>query len=185
MDNTSSFIRIHNNALEDDVCDYLINLYEKNSDLWERVDNNRKPNFTQFNLTLHSNKSEEISYINNYIISRFSIFKDDYINFFGQNYFPLDYAYEEFRIKKYNNDGNDEFEYHVDVMDHVSSKRFVAFLWYLNDVEIGGETCFWDYKIHPKKGNLIIFPPTWMFPHCGKEPISNPKYIMSTYLHYQ
>ena len=40
-------------------------------------------------------------------------------------------------------------------------------------------------KIDPKKGRLVMFPPMWMFPHNGKPPISGPKYILSTYLHYK
>ena len=185
MDNVASFIRIYENALEPEVCDYLIDIYENNSKYLERIDNNRKPNFSQLNLTSLIEESEEISYINNYISSRMSVYKDEYLKSFGQNYFPLDYAYEQFRIKKYNNDGKDAFDYHVDVMDYSSAKRFLSFFWYLNDVEDGGETVFWDYKIKPKAGTLVIFPPMWMFPHSGREPISGPKYLLSTYLHYE
>lgn len=185
MDNASSFIRIYENALEDDVCKYLIDIYEKNSEHWERLDLNRKPNFTQLNLTALTETSEEISYINNYILGRMIGYKNNYLSSFGQEYFPIDHAYEQFRIKKYNNDGQDAFDFHVDVMDHQSAKRFLSFFWYLNDVEEGGETMFWDYKIKPKSGTLVIFPPLWMFPHCGKEPVSGPKYLLSTYLHYQ
>jgi hypothetical protein len=97
----------------------------------------------------------------------------------------MNYAYEEFRIKKYNNDGQDAFDVHVDVMDHASAKRFLSFFWYLNDVEEGGETVFWNYKIQPKAGTLVVFPPMWMFPHAGNEPTSGPKYLLSTYLHYE
>lgn len=185
MDNVSSFIRIYDNALEPDVCNYLIKIFENNSKHCERIDNNRKPNFTQLNLTSLADKSEEFNYINNYISSRMAPYKDNYIKSFDQIYFPLDYAYEQFRVKKYNNDGHDVFDYHVDVMDHQSAKRFLSFFWYLNDVDEGGETMFWDYKIKPEQGKLVIFPPVWMFPHCGKEPISGPKYLLSTYLHYQ
>jgi prolyl 4-hydroxylase len=185
MDNASSFIRIYDNTLEPDVCNYLIEIFENNLKNWERIDNNRKPNFTQLNLTSLVDTSEEINYINNYISTRMNSYKEDYINSFGQSYFPLDYSYEQFRIKKYNNDGKDAFDYHVDVMDHQSAKRFLSFFWYLNDVTEGGETMFWDYAIKPTQGRLVIFPPVWMFPHCGKEPISNSKYLLSTYLHYQ
>jgi hypothetical protein len=58
-------------------------------------------------------------------------------------------------------------------------------MWYLNDVETGGETVFKDLIIQPKKGTLLIFPPLWMFPHKGNAPIGESKYIMSTYLHYK
>jgi len=50
---------------------------------------------------------------------------------------------------------------------------------------VGGETRFVDVMIKPKKGNLLVFPPLWMFPHAGLIPISSPKYIISTYLHYK
>lgn len=185
MDNPASFIRIYDGALESDVCDHLIFLYESNSDHWERIDNNRKPNFTQLNITSLAETDEDFSYISNYLSQRMNIYREDYLKSFGQNYFPLDYAYEQFRIKKYNNDEQDAFDYHVDVMDHQSAKRFLSFFWYLNDVNEGGETFFWKTPIKPEKGKLVIFPPFWLFPHCGKEPISNPKYLLSTYLHYQ
>ena len=54
----------------------------------------------------------------------------------------------------------------------------------MNDVDDGGHTIFNGMKIDPKKGRLVMFPPTWMFPHMGEEPISNTKYIMSSYLRY-
>ncbi|BCU94503.1 MAG: hypothetical protein CM15mV5_1640 [uncultured marine virus] len=46
------------------------------------------------------------------------------------------------RIKKYTKNTEDQFAPHVDVGDHASAKRFLAFLVYLNDVEEGGETNF-------------------------------------------
>ena len=62
---------------------------------------------------------------------------------------------------------------------------FITYLWYLNDVETGGNTIFRDFMIQPKRGSLLVFPPMWMFPHKGEPPISGSKYIMSTYLHYK
>jgi hypothetical protein len=62
--------------------------------------------------------------------------------------------------------------------------------YYLNDVEEGGETAFDDkvseyyLKVKSKQGRIVMFPPMWMYPHKGLKPISNPKYIISTYMHY-
>ena len=58
-------------------------------------------------------------------------------------------------------------------------------MWYLNDVENGGETEFLNVSIKPKAGTLVVFPPLWMFPHKGNAPISGSKYLLSTYLHYK
>ena len=59
--------------------------------------------------------------------------------------------------------------------------------FYLNTVEEGGETSFpnLEMKIKPKQGSVLCFPPLWMYPHLGEQPISNDKYIIGTYLHYQ
>ena len=76
-------------------------------------------------------------------------------------------------------------DYDVDVVDYKTSKRCLAMIFYLNSVPVGGRTTFNEYSIRPTKGYVVTFPPTWEYPHSGEPPISNPKYIMSTYLHYQ
>ena len=65
-----------------------------------------------------------------------------------------------------------------------SSIRAVAFLFYLNDND--GNTLFplQDLNIKPVSGRVVVFPPTWEYPHKGLPPKSNSKYIMSTYVHY-
>ena len=52
-------------------------------------------------------------------------------------------------------------------------------MFYLNDVEEGGETGFYyqDVEIKPKKGTLVIFPAGFTHLHRGKMPVSNNKYI--------
>ena len=91
---------------------------------------------------------------------------------------------EEFRIKRYNTSGDERFDEHVDVTDYDSSLRAVAFLFYLNDND--GNTLFPSHglNIRPVSGRVIMFPPTWDYPHTGLPPKSNSKYIMSTYIHY-
>ena len=99
---------------------------------------------------------------------------------------PAELAFEELRIKRYRPGGEDQFAPHVDVGDHASARRFLAALLYLNDVEEGGETDFplWGQQVQPAAGSLLLFPPLWPWLHAGRPPISGPKYILSTYLHY-
>ena len=96
--------------------------------------------------------------------------------------FPTDHAFEQFRIKKYNPGGEDRFDTHVDVIDHSTARRYLAFLWYLNDITDGGETEFQDFKVRPEAGKLILFPALWTYPHRGNVPISDDKYIMTGWL---
>ena len=76
----------------------------------------------------------------------------------------------------YHNDFNIDFE--------KKEYRIIRYIWYLNNVEEGGETGFWnDYKIKPEKGKLILFPACWTFPHCGRMPISSNKYIITGWIY--
>jgi prolyl 4-hydroxylase len=181
----NDFIHVYDDVLNSSICNSLIEIFETYSDKQERIENNKRPNFTQFNLTQNSNLTDDINQIHKFLISIVFEYKKKYYEFVDSRCFPSDHAFEQFRIKRYVNDGNDMFDAHVDVTDHESSRRFLSFMWYLNDVNDGGETVFDDLVIKPKTGRMIVFPPLWMFPHIGKPPVSNSKYIISTYLHYK
>ena len=108
---------------------------------------------------------------------------------------PEKYAWEGLRIKKYEANKIDEFQNHVDVLDHDAARRFLTFFCYL-DNNSGGATDFpvygWRGKLHKKmlfhspskKGSVILFPPMWPWLHRGNRPKRKPKYIVQTYLHY-
>jgi len=103
---------------------------------------------------------------------------------------PQQFGYEQFRMKRYLPNGKDHFGLHTDVGSYGSARRFLAFLWYLNTVEVGGETGFGkevdkpDLLVPAVQGRVLMFPPLWTFPHWGAKPINSPKYIISGYLHY-
>lgn len=90
---------------------------------------------------------------------------------------------ENIRIKRYRAGHDEQFQPHFDAIDAVAN-RYLVFLWYLNDVAEGGETrfCDLDITVAARAGRLLVFPPYWMFQHAGLPPISNDKYIVSTYL---
>ena len=103
---------------------------------------------------------------------------------------PQQFGFEAFRMKRYLPNGKDQFGPHTDVGSYASARRFLAFLWYLNSVENGGETGFGldvdnpDLTVPAKEGRLLMFPPLWTFTHWGAKPKSGLKYIISSYLHY-
>ena len=102
--------------------------------------------------------------------------------------FPPVIDMENIRIKKYMPNDEDQFKVHVDVVRSMgdSAKRFLVFILYLNDVEDGGHTMFPKPNIwvKPRAGRLLVFPPFWTHPHAGLKPLSGPKYVMMSYLHY-
>jgi hypothetical protein len=88
-----------------------------------------------------------------------------------------------FQMQKYEKNKG-KFTYHVDSSYDLNVKeaRVVVYMWYLNDVEVGGETELTDYIIKPTAGKLVMFPSLWTYPHCGNMPISDDKYIITGWI---
>ena len=90
-----------------------------------------------------------------------------------------DYGYN---VKKY--EPGDYFHWHVDRQASQSWVRTIALIWYLNDVEEGGETEFiYGRSIKPEKGKLLMFPACWTYPHRGLSPRNGDKYIITTFIY--
>jgi hypothetical protein len=182
MAHLDQLIKTYDGSLLPQTCKSLIDIFESNEDKHEFVDREKKPCFTQFNLTENSSLCKSL---HDQLITKTRKYRDEYYEFVDERVFPDQHAFEQFRIKRYNPGGDERFDTHVDVIDHPTARRFLSFMWYLNDVDEGGLTVFDDLSVKPQTGKLIIFPPLWMFPHRGEPPVSNPKYILSTYLHYK
>ena len=169
------------NVLDSQECETLIDAFENNQDLHERFDNDNKPSFTQLNLTDNKIEPDLHAVIADKILKMLEVYR------MNNKTLPVSYSLEQLRIKKYNPD-SDQFDWHIDVLDHLSAIRAVAVQIYLNTVDEGGETVFKvqtnEKTIKPVAGNGFCFPPMWMFPHCGKKTKSQPKYILTSYMHY-
>ncbi|MFZ9740324.1 MAG: 2OG-Fe(II) oxygenase [Candidatus Nanopelagicaceae bacterium] len=176
------FILKIDDAISINTCKKIIELFENNYIHSERIVNQGAPNFTQLNV--NKQISNLVPPLSGTILKHLNEYKKQYSQF--AKYFPPKICLEEFRIKCYNSQWEDRFDLHVDVTDKSSSIRFLSFLYYLNEDFSGGETVFpeQNFVMKPKTGSLIIFPPTWQYPHIGNQVMSGKKYIMSTYLHY-
>lgn len=62
--------------------------------------------------------------------------------------------------------------------------RVVLYMFYLNDVEEGGETEFYyqQRKISPRKGTMVIAPAGFTHTHRGNKPVSGDKYIATSWI---
>ncbi len=62
--------------------------------------------------------------------------------------------------------------------------RVLAFQFYLNDVERGGETEFYyqQRKVESKAGRMLIFPAGFTHTHRGNVPESGDKYIITSWV---
>jgi len=88
-------------------------------------------------------------------------------------------------IKRYRAGDEEKFQTHFDSINEVCD-RYLVFLWYLNDVETGGQTWFPGLQtgVAPAAGRLLMFPPYWMYAHQGQASPLQDKYILSTYLRF-
>lgn len=181
MTELTKFVKTYDNMLSQDLCEFLVLCFQMSKDKHEVV-KNKVINFTQMNL--NHTQSTLVGNMVRATQEVIRLYKSDLYN--ETHHFPKNtLALEEFRIKRYNSNTGEQFKTHVDVGDLSSSKRYLAFLFYLNDNFTGGETRFFRRKyIKPKTGSVVVFPPTWQYPHAGLPVNSGTKYIMSTYLHY-
>jgi prolyl 4-hydroxylase len=171
-------VRVFQNALAAAHCQALIGRFEASPER-EVCRLQAGYSFTQLNVT--QQWPEESAALTPAFLSCFN----QYQAAVNARFWPPRFCFEQFRMKRYLPNGNDQFPLHVDVMTHVAARRFMTAFIYLN-APTGGETVFptLDLSIAPETGKLIAFPPLWLFPHAGQPPKSGPKYILHTYLCY-
>jgi hypothetical protein len=188
MTDLRDLIRFYDGVLSPTLCKRIVALFEsvpehhigpRGRPLGQR-DSERHFNWVQMNTSDRpgfAEIDEEIARAVNQHVER-------YVADTGYGLFP--YGFEEFLIKRYLPSLHDQFPPHVDISSRNSMHRMLAVLLYLNDVAGGGETEFvkLGLKVQPRQGRLLMFPPTWMYPHAGLPPQGGPKYILGTYLIY-
>lgn len=184
MYHTTDYITVIDDVLSPDACEQLITKFEQHDHVARQEDYYK---FAELNLHQSPDFKDECKSIQGAVTKLIKEYKAVH----NASFMPDQFSLEQFRMKRYKPNGEDVFDWHSDVGDYKSARRFIVCLMYLNDVEEGGETAF-DGKgeddesivVKPKAGRLVMFPPTWMYPHKGKMPISGNKYIISTYGHY-
>ena len=185
------YIYINNDSLSVEICEDIITIFE-NDDTYKRKG--------VCGSKLNGGVNPDIKDTTDYSITHFD---PNFVDIFDLLYKELNYnikKYAElidfdkykhlenydyirgicFQMQKYNKNIG-KFEYHVDESTDIDTKenRIIVYLWYLNTVDIGGETEVNNSIIKPSVGKLLLFPATWTYPHCGCKPISDNKYIIT------
>ena len=178
------YVRWYDGALEPAFCAQLIDSFEKMSRFHARNGRGvssslQRSGWTELNVSKAADADMK-AFFHAQVLRYLERYNDDVKLTLP---IPARDRMEELRIKRYTGGGDDQFQPHFDSLDYTCN-RYLVFLWYLNDVEEGGETDFPDLgmRVSAKAGRLLMFPPYWMFQHAGLPPRSGDKYIISTYL---
>lgn len=194
--NIIDLVYTNKTSISRELCNDMINLFEQedkrypglitaglNKNIKDTTDfmiTNGGPRWDKINKLLskelNNNVIEYIKKYNNMVHSNYNIFDTNYL------------STASMQLQKYEKNVG-KYVYHEDSICNFTERKIrkLTFLWYLNDVDEGGETEFWSkYCIKPEAGKLVLFPACWTFPHTGKVPISNDKYIITGWLwqHY-
>jgi Rps23 Pro-64 3,4-dihydroxylase Tpa1-like proline 4-hydroxylase len=203
MDNnfTNQLIYEKKQSLSSILCNDIINLYEQNSDkhrdgtviagmfkhikdttdmlIPKNYDIEENVVWQKISETLHAELQENIKiYTDNLTFDK--LIKDN-CKLLGSSELHVD----NFMIQKYAKLSG-KYTYHDDFIAEPINNRYrvITYIWYLNTVEEGGHTEFFgSHLIKPEQGKLLLFPSSWTFPHCGKVPISDDKYIITGWFH--
>jgi hypothetical protein len=183
LSETNDFIRVYEQVITPEFCKQIISMFEENPQHHEEVVLEGHRSFTQVNLQQHA----EWEPFTRALIEVFQQYIRNYMEDcnVSDKMFPEQFAFEQFRMKRYMPNDVDQFDDHVDVGNIDSARRFLVFFLYLDDNE-GGHTEFPQFNISvpPKTGRMLMFPPLWTHLHAGRKPIDKPKYIIGSYLHY-
>lgn len=193
-----NFVFVKDNAFTSDFCDILVKEFD-NLDLQDKT----IEGYSGRGLDYNTKRTKDLDILKiphldtkytNVITSKFNdILIKDYLtklpyqeNFPGDHLFFDSTFYECLQIQKYKKGLGHYNAWHIETGNFQMSRRMFAFILYLTDVEEGGETemLYSGIKIKPKKGRLLIFPSTFPYVHKGHMPLSDDKYILTTWLSF-
>lgn len=186
-------IKTYKNTITDDICNQIINMYNENTTIKIKGCTSAGVNESVKKTSdyLIDNNNHYWKDIDTLLYDTLNHYLNEYFQYLHSiNYttFNIDNIVDSgFQIQKYEKNIG-FFSYHDDF--HIINEnnknyyRMLVYIFYLNDVDEGGETIIFDnHKISPKAGTLLFFPSFWTHPHKGNIPISHNKYIITGWIY--
>ena len=188
MKNFSDLIYVNPNALDEKVCNEIIERFKKDERKRQGVTTSGEVDLTyKKSIDLAITKMDGWKDIDDILFNSLNKDLEKYTNKLKTIIdIPLwnirNMKDDGYNVKEYK--PGDYYNWHVDSLSYSNGwTRVVACIWYLNKVEEGGETKFASgNKVTPSTGKLILFPATWNFPHRGTSPIKGNKYIITSFI---
>ena len=184
-----NFIETYDNALSDEDCDLIIDIFEKHKSVQEersdiQKENNVDDTFLSLLTIQQEKKVTDLLYrIDECLRSNFEKYAEKYKETaLLDNEVSKKPLIREFKVQK-TRPGQGYLRWHHErwMGGGESEKRFLVYTIYLNDINKGGETEFLYQKtsVSPKKGTLCLFPAEYTHVHRGNTPTEEVKYIIT------
>jgi hypothetical protein len=167
------------NNLQVDICKHIINRFES--------DNRKAPGSTAAGVNTDMKNSldlmisnlvewEDIVKVLDDKLKRNMIVYQEFLQSKLPNgYNILDTWHSSYQIQK-----SGYYRWHHDSKIEYGRERILTFIWYLNTIDVGGETGFMFKNVKPETGKFVFFPSTWDYVHCGFD--TNNKYIITGWM---
>jgi hypothetical protein len=172
------------NSLSKPICNEIIERFEAQENKYEGITfggvNKDTKDTLDFHLSMDNDNWRDIDKVLfnelNKGIKQYIDHLDSEIKVFGFT----NLTDKGFQIQKYKQ-GEGKYVFHNDFICYGDgTNRIFTYLWYLNTIDEGGETDFYNKGLmKAEQGKLILFPSCWTYPHSARVPISDNKYIIT------
>ena len=172
-------IRIYDGALDPGFCDDLVEVFNKNVELHDNIDE-EQIKCVQYSYSKNHEGEDVHEQLKEHIMKLYEHYLED-LNL------PNMIAHkglESLKIRKYDPDEDPIANPHIDVVNYESSIRAIGFLFYLSDNDKMTNFPRQGVGVESIKGRVVIYPPTWEYPIIENMPDEGTKYNLQTYLHY-
>ena len=182
--NKTDFIGVYDDVYTKDQCKELVSYIDKLENNSILIDEGEKTKGNIEHLTCNMSFDYDLpawSWIGDNINGNMQKCIDHYLKQFpqlGKNRFLIN----DFKIKKIPA-GCGFHNWHFEDNNIQNTNRYFVVQIYLNEEFEGGETEFlyFNIRLKPKLGRLIIFPAAFTHTHRGNPPIGGTKYLASTW----
>lgn len=172
------------------LCDRIIEFFERNSHLHEAGVtqygmNNSKKNSTDLVIFPKDLRESTHAVFREYLFELHQCYWD-YLNQWRFLYdMQKDVDIGPFIIQKYGVGGHFAVV-HSERASLSTMHRTLAWMTYLNTVDVGGRTSFPHYglDVKPERGKTLIWPADWTHAHKGNVVTAGVKYIITGWMHY-
>ena len=197
-------IGVYENALSKDMCDEIIEEFKKREDLHYKGFSLRVKQGEQDQHFFDNIKNTIEMRIDNQGVGKFDewckVFQKaswesvvDLLGKFGYHDRFNPYSVVSFgevhwpvwKVNSYEKNKGHYNTFHTEQPYHKKTcNRLFVTMFYLNDIEEGGETWFpfSNIELKPKAGTSVVGPAGWPWVHRANKPVSNKKYIITSWM---